>query len=433
MRAIVFLSVLLLMGTLSAQSPLPLTLESAITRALDTDAGLKASGFERSSAEFRMKQASSSRYPVISLDAKARFVNKVQSISTPLFSKEIGSKENYQMDATISVPLYTGGKIGSRIDMTANQYNALDMAWQSKRMETAYRCRRAYFALLAAQAQGEAVAASEQRIRVVATDVKNLHDAGMADSLDLLETDLAREEIRMQISAAETNKQNAAEALKKLIGQFDLHLQKLDSLPYPQKPMVSDEEVAGLLKRPELEQLSYMELAAQDAVMVSRAGYFPDISTFAGYSYGKPNQDIFNKSWNDYFSAGVLLSWRFNLGGKTRHSVSEAKAAVHQAASQHKDVKEALLLNARTALNRMNQAYDDCEIIARELQIARRKFDLASQKRASGVLSVNRLLEIEAELTSVEKKGDAAIAAFYSAQADFLYAIGSERLYGGVQ
>ncbi|MEZ5360693.1 MAG: TolC family protein [Candidatus Zixiibacteriota bacterium] len=430
---VMFLSALLLAGAVCAQAVSPLTLETAIARALDTDAGLKAVGFERSSAEFRMKQAASNRYPVISLNAKARFIDELQSISTPLFSKEIGSKETYQFDATISMPVYTGGKIGSRIDMAGNQYRAVDMAWQAKRLEAAYRCRRAYFALLAAQAQREAVAASQKRIDVVTEDVTNLHAAGMADSLDVLETDLAREEIKLQIAAAETNRDNAAEALKKLIGEFDMHMQKLDTLFYPKAPHVAEADIAALMKRPELQQLAYLESAAQDAVSAIRAGYFPDISAFAGYSYGMPNQDMFDKSWNDYFSAGVLLSWSFNLGGQTRHTVGEAQAAVHRTVAERNDVEEALLLTARTALNKMQQAYNECEIVSREMHIAQRKYALAEEKRASGVLSVNRLLEIEAELTAVEKKSDAAIAAFYTAQAEFLFAIGSERLFGGVQ
>lgn len=412
-----------------------MTLEQAIDRALESDAGLQAAGFERSSAEFRMKQAESLRYPVISLNAKARFIDEVQSISTPFFTNEIGSKENYQIDASLSVPLYTGGKISGRIDIAANQYDAVDQAFQSKRMETAHACRRAYFSVLAAQAQSDAVAASRQRIDVVARDVRNLYGAGMADSLDILEADLAVEQIQLQMAAAATNQKNAAEALKKLIGEFvfDIPLLPLDSLPKPRQPQIDAGGLAASITRPELRQLEYLEQAAQKSVTARRAGYFPDISTFAGYSYGKPNQDIFNKSWNDYFSAGVVLSWDFNIGGETRHGINEARAAVAKAKSSRKDLEEMLLLNARTALNRLMQAYDEYEIVSRELRIARKKYELAEDKRSSGALSVNRLIEIEAELTSVEKRYDAIIASFYMTQADFLYAIGSDRLFGGVQ
>ena len=413
---------------------MPLSLNQALDRALQTDNGLKAVGFDTLMVADYFHQAKSLRYPTLSLSAKARFINKLASIETPLFTKEIGSKETYQTDAQLSLPLFTGGKISSRIVAGRENLEATRAQFGAARIETAYRCRKAYFSVMAAGAMVKSTQSSLERLRLIRQDVANLFSAGLADSLDILEAASAFEMGNRSLTDARTAELNAADALGKIVGMTnpEVTIIPIEHPAPPQKPDVI--ALSGqMIARPELQQMLHAISAKQASISGNKALYFPDIVGFAGYSYGKPNQDMFNKTWNDYFSAGVTLNWSFNLGGQTSKGVRAAESAVSSARMSYNDLEENLKLQARVSLNEFAKGYDQFEIASREFELAGRKFDLAKKKQKEGHLSVNRLLELEADLTASERRLEAARIAFYLAENDYLYAIGSDRLFGGIR
>ncbi len=409
-----------------------MTLDEAVDRALMNNKSLKAAAFDTTAVVFDNYRARSYRYPSLSINSKARFISELQSITTSLFSKEIGSKEQYQTDVTLSVPIFTGGKISSRIRMTKEQLAASRLQFSTIRLQTIHVSKDVYYQLMAADVSVKATEASMVRLDIIRQNVENLYQSGLADSLDILETMLAYETGSRSLSDMKTNFINASDVLKNVIGETNLSIEIVPSkaLEIPTKPAYSSQTLSGVAGRPELSRLVHVIKAADEAASERRAAYFPNISGFAGYSYGMPNQDMFNKSWNDYFSAGISLNWSFNLGRETSYAVKSARAKASSLEMSYRAMEEALVLKAKIAYNNTLKSFSSYEIVQRELQFARRKYALAQQKQKEGNLSVNRLLEMEAELTTAEKRYEASIISFYRAENDFLYAIGSDKTTG---
>ena len=90
-------------------------------------------------------------------------------------------------------------------------------------------------------------------------------------------------------------------------------------------------------------------------------------------------------------------------------------------------------LMRRVAINNLDHAYRIIEIIEAEVARARKKFELARRKQQEGHLTVNRLLEMEEELTGAELQYRASIIQYYLAETDYLYSVGSPNIYGGWQ
>ena len=121
----------------------PLSLTDAIQMALNHNSELKSIQHDSAAAVFEYEAARSLRLPTLSLEAKSYYVDDVQSFqlplpTTPAQQLEMGAKENYQADLTLSLPLFTGGRISRTIDIAAARSQAESFQVEAERMNVAY-------------------------------------------------------------------------------------------------------------------------------------------------------------------------------------------------------------------------------------------------------------------------------------------------------
>ena len=140
---------------------------------------------------------------------------------------------------------------------------------------------------------------------------------------------------------------------------------------------------------------------------------------------------MFSAGWDDYFSVGLSLNWAFDLGRD--NTVSAARSQAQSALMIRHDLEEQLRLQAEQANNQLELAAEAIKISRQELEIAKRRYELATEKQKAGNLSVNRLLEMEAELTATEERHYSSLIRYFLAEADLYYALGSDKIFGGIQ
>ena len=98
---------------------------------------------------------------------------------------------------------------------------------------------------------------------------------------------------------------------------------------------------------------------------------------------------------------------------------------------KRKDLEDSLLLQARIAWNDIEKAYAVYGIRRDEYNLASRRFALAVDVQKAGRMTVNRLLELEADLTQTEQQFEAARLKYHAAVTDYLYAVGSDAIREG--
>ncbi len=435
-----FLFVLLLTSPSVAQRTLHL--KEAIQAAIDYDPGLKSVQHAARAESLSVDLARARTWPYISLEGRTSFVDNVPSFQLDLPVPnppviETGTQESYQADLTLSYPLYAGGRLDKAITLQQFIYKASSSAYTAAHLKTAYMCRVTYLNVLLARWRNNTARASQDRLEIIMQNVRHLLEHGLADSLDYFDAGLALEQGREHVITSRTEFRNAEIVLLSLIGH-DTSEQNLayDSLDRPSNNRIESLQSAGALTepdRPELTQLDFAIMAADQQRHLSHSEYMPQVSAFAGYSIGKPNRDFFDKGWDDYFRVGMTLSWQFNLGGSVSKNIAIARQQADAARRDRDNLATLLNRGVTTAMNSVQTAYQTIELVARQLQLAERKFELASQRQAVGSLSTNRLLEMEAELTVSRQKYAVALTAFYLAESEYLYAIGSDKIYGGLQ
>lgn len=422
-----------------AAEEVTISLDSAIAAALDHSFAVKAARFDSLAAHEEYRAASAERFPTLSLEARSFYLSnlvKITSLPTP-GAVELGTKENYQVDLRLAIPIYTGGKLSNRIGISGREVAAKGYDLESRRMTTAYYSRRSYLGLLLSDALVGAADASLKRTRTIKEDVAHLYDNGMADSVDILDAALAYEKGRSMLLEMQTGRRNASQSLAVVTGYPINTVFKLNEKIVEPEKKIEDYMTLDIdstsLKRPELFALESRLAAADRMVALSRGGYLPNLSAFASYSGGKPNRDFFDAKFDDYFSVGAMLTWEFNLGFKTGHGVSNARRKREALRMSRDQLNESIYLEAKTDLEKLKNAYDIYRIALNEKNITEHKFRLAKAKQLAGDLSVNRLVEMEAELTAAEEQYSASIINFYLAETELLHTIGSPQIYGGLQ
>lgn len=412
-----------------------LTLEQALRLAEEHSNTLKAAQADRLSAEKMVTAAEAERFPTLSLAASAKYVNKVPTlnISVPGFiqlSRDFGSKDTYQTDLRLSLPLYTGGRISSAVASASSNRDYRAAMAAVERDQLFLQTRLEYFNLYRSLELRRAAQAALHRAQIVNDDVRASYNAGVADSVDLLDASLAFTKAEFQVKQAEINVRSQSISLLSSLGlptgeQLDL----IDSLPNPPDSLNEPSTAAA---RPELEAAESIVKLNQAHVISERAGYLPTLAAYGGYSYGKPNIDPFSNKWNDNFTVGAQLQWSFNLGGSAPSRKASASFDLEAARRNRDNVSESLSRESDLAREQLRLALEQYLSSRSELKVASASFDLARSEHQSGALSSNRLLEIEAALSQAEATHAAARVDFYIAQSAYYFAVADEKLGKGL-
>jgi len=431
MKRIIF-AVLLIAAPGVFSATRDLTLGDAFTLAHEHSYAVKRAEADKAAAEASLSGAKSARFPTLDATAYAAYISFVPTldIQTQLgdFSREVGTNENYQTDLRLVLPLFTGGKISGGIDAAEAGHRYREALLSAEQDKLDYFTRVRYLSLYRADRALTAANEALRRAEITQLDVRSMYDAGAADSVDLLETDLAMTDARFKVEEAQSNRRAVEISLLQLLGlppEDTLHL----PVQLPQPEMTS---LTSALERQELQ-------AADAAIDLSiaqekqaKAGYFPSVAVFGGYSYGKPNLDRFNNTWNDYFTAGAQLNWSINLGRKTSHEVRRAQYATRAVSNERANLDDQLHEQARLSAEQLRLAFERYQSALKRHRITTENYRLAQARHHDGVLSSNRLLEIETALSEADAGLATAEAGYYIAQSAWYYAIGSDKLTEGL-
>ncbi|MBD3258028.1 hypothetical protein GF377_06310 [candidate division GN15 bacterium] len=411
-----------------------LTLAQALTMAAEHSHSLKQAAAERAAAEEMVGAARAERLPTVSATAVASYMSEVAQLEFVVpglidISRDFGSKETYQTDIRLTWPVFTGGKISSGIKAAEASRDYRQAMESVDEQATAFYARVAYLSLLRARQLVVAAEASLERTQVVLDDVLSAHSAGVTDTLDILEAELALSKAESGLTEATVRYRQAQVQLARLLGLSDEQINPSDRLP--EVPAVDSSIAIDNVARPELNAAGAGVRLGEARLRLEHADYFPNLAVYGGYSYGKPNLDRFNNTWNDYFTVGAQLTWSFNIGNKTGSEKRAAAFQLESARRSYDDVQESLNESARLAWQDVVLVQSVFVSANKEHAIAAENYRLAQQSHAEGALSSNRLLEIEEALSAAEASLAAARANFFIAQSGYLYAIGSDDLGKG--
>jgi len=410
-----------------------LTFQQTLHRALEHSHTLKKAAASTDASHSALGAARAERWPTVSLSGNAQVIDNVPVVQlAPGVNRQLGSTETIQTDFRLTLPLFTGGRLSSGVELARAGQQLQEALAEGDSNRVVFAVWSEYLGLQRAGRMVEVARASLTRAEIISANVGSLYTAGVADSIDLNDTRLAVARAQLGVTQA-MNQKRSAEIRTAILVDADPgeSIHPVTIPPDPSDAIFSDTTLLYDNKS-ELRVSAAAVAAARARVHLSIADFLPSLSAYGGYTYGKPNGDFFNNNWRDYWSAGANISWSFNLGGKSSSRNRVARHDLTSAQFEQRRVAEQLGRDARLAREQVRLALARFESARTEYQIASDQFRQAQQRHQNGDLSSNRLLDIETGLTAAQSSLAASISDFWLSVAYWYYTTGSIRLQEGL-
>ncbi|MDT8340327.1 MAG: TolC family protein [Longimicrobiales bacterium] len=276
-----------------------------------------------------------------------------------------------QVDLTLVQPLFTFGKIGSRIDAAGHGVRAAQAGLDRTRADLLNQVRELYWGAVLTDELVRVARSLQDRVDEAETRLEELYDEGSATQNDMFKFELFRYEVSSQMREVDASRSRAFSGLKALLGLPDdtpvrladqeLYAMEveLDSLP--------DYIRSGLARRPELRQLEAGIAAREALVRAAAADGKPSFFLAGRYSFNEspgrfdPRNPFVNNPTN-FSRPSILLGMEWNLnfrqtGDQARMERRETEALAAQVGPLRRLVEQ----EVREAYLDVVRARDDVE------------------------------------------------------------------------
>ena len=408
----------------SAQTSRKLTLDEAVQLGLQNSKQLKLNQAQIDEATASLKEANENRLPDLKLSGSYLRVNNPNIISHQTKSgtdTSSGGGSSLSVNsvmygmATLSLPLYTGGKIKYGIESAKYLAEAAKLDAESNRDAVIQNTISAYSNLYKAAKSVELVQQNLDQSRQRDNDFSNMEKNGLLARNDLLKAELQTSNIELTLLDAQRNRKMANVNMNLMLGiaedtQLEVDSTGLDVLP-DAKSVVEWEQAANQ-NRKDIASLATREKAAASMIKIAKADYLPTIALSGGYvAINIPDFYEITNALN----IGVGVSYNLATFWKTGSKVDKAKAQERQVQVNREQLDDQVRLQ-------INQAYEDYLLARKKIEVynvaveqANENYKITKNKHDNSLVTTTDLLDanvaqLQAVLNFAFAKADAVVA-----------------------
>jgi outer membrane protein TolC len=417
-----------------------LTLDAAIKTALDNNRQLRAAVLEVKKAEADVAVARTRRLPIFNTEATTSMLVTPVGFSFPqgAFGSFPATGPIPSADTTITVPQQPTYYVSSQISQPLTQLIRANLGIQSaaasrdierervraQQLSTINSVKRLYFSILQSEsglaATREAIALYRELDRTL--DVRVAQKVALrSDALDV-QYRLAQEELTL--TSGEHALASQKEQLNQLLGRdvntpFDVESAAAIS---PNTIDLDLTRAHALEQRPDVREARLKLQQAELDRRLTKADRIPEVSLAASYVSN------FNISVlpTNLATVGVQLKWEpFDWGRQSRelaakdHTIEQARLAVRDA-----EDKTALEINSR--FRTLGEKRALLTVVTMAQRVAREKLRVKTNQYQIQSALLTDVLQLRAELADADDRYQQALLAFWTAKADFEYAVGED-------
>ena len=386
-----------------------LTREEALRIALEKNKDIKKAQEYRNSVMGRYVEERSAALPQLQLSGG--YVrdrdDATKEVFRGLFPPE---KETWGGEVGVSQLIYSFGRVGAAIRAAKI---GLATAEDQLRIfqQAALRDVSSSFddVLLAKEIYALAMQNFDQKVRIQ-DETRRKHAAGVATDYDVLAADVAVENARPEVIRRENQIRLTRERLRFLLG---LEGEEVDAqgtfeetiTPYPSYEMGVD---TAWKKRPDLSDLQKRIGIAVELVKINDAGDKPRVDLKGSYGYRDINYFDVSRGDGQVWSAGVLLTFPFFDGMRSRGKTVQAKSDLSSLKIDEAKLKDSIALQVRDAVNACREAEEIVKAISGTVRQAEKLLYMAERGYEYGVKT--KLEVDDAQLSVIQAKGNLARA-----------------------
>jgi outer membrane protein TolC len=395
-------------------APETLSLEQAVTLALQNNSLMKASALGVEAAQARVRVAAAAYLPKLSFDHTITRGNNPVYVFGSLLTQRRFTEENFALDR-LNVPpplnnfqnrfsatqsVYDFGRTSSRVAQSRVGSRLSEKELDATRSDLIFRVVKAYFQGLLAREMVQVAETAVRSARAAEDSARSRLQAGVALESDLLSLQVHRATQEEELLKA-TNVQRLAQSA--LCFELGVPLEREFLLIKQVTPLSADTtdlatlQNAALQNRPDYGQ-SQLALQNQELeVKSTRSEFFPTVSLFG--SWETDDQSFASRAGNNWL-AGVNLHFNLFNGRADAAKLAESRFQQKRTLAMQEHLVQAIRLQVQRAFLDLETAGQRIAVSQQAVSQAEESVRIIRNRYEAGLATVTDLLRAETALTA---------------------------------
>jgi len=431
--SLVFIILVSIIQMSFSQERLTLTLEKSVRIALTQNPYHLATEERVDAAYSKLREAASGFMPSLNAQGQHTLDEKVMELEFPSFIPgeppqrvEIDFTRDYQFSMSLSLPLFSGGRLTSGFKQAKYNLESTKEAVRQSKHLTVFNTKRAFYGHLLAK---EFVSVAEEAVQVAEENlenVKNMYEVGMASKMDLLRSEVRLTNMQPEVIAAKNNLRISELNLKTVLG-MDLSqpVEIEGALSYePLEPDLEECITTALAQRPELRQFDFQRKIAGESLKLSRAGYLPTLAVSGSYSFWADKLNFRKNTWASFYAVNLVLNIPIFNGFKESAQIAQSKAMIREIELNQKALQDAVEFEVRQAVLLLREAKETLLSQGKNTEQAKESLRITQLNYSEGMATTLDVISAEAAYSQARVNYSQALYNYVVAVAELDRAMG---------
>jgi outer membrane protein TolC len=408
----------------------PMTLEACLREALTKNPDIGATVARTEAASSAADVARSARLPRLDLTSGYSYSDRPQRLVPPSYQGEVVNFNNDIATAAfeIRVPLFTGGRLASRIKAAELAAAGSRFSLSGTRQDIILNVTAAYLAAVEQKAVLAAIQASLEALLSQLEIAGALEEVGRTAPLARLKVEVRVASVTQRMSKARRDEELIRVHLGVLLGRDPrTPPPSVGDLPLlPQQDIVELDSFVGeaVSSRPELAALRQETAMRRAELALAKAERWPSLDVFGSWTIRSvvPFTGGFPPGHHEFLTGGLSLKFPVWTGGEIKSRVGQAQSFLSEAQERERagNLKVAEEIRRETAA--LAEARDREKVALKGMEQARQAFSIERANYELGRGTINDLLDaqaaqLEAELALAQARHDIAFSSVALAHA----------------
>ncbi|HHE54565.1 MAG TPA: TolC family protein [Caldithrix abyssi] len=420
-----------------------LTLDKAISLALDRNRDIKVAELEVEKSHKKVKESFGNLLP--SFDASGQYTRNIKKPviflppGTPFGPPgggptvmEIGYDNSYNGTISASLPIFMK-QIYSGLKLSKQNLKLSKESYRESKINTISNVKKAYYGVLLTRELRDFMRMSLKDAEDNLENVRKMHKQGLVADYDLLKAEVQIENLKPNVMQAEDNYKLAIDGLKIAIGlNSDVEIKVLGQLKYDENAQIPtlDEALTELLAHnTTLRKLYFQTELTKTSIELAKAEFYPSLVAFGNYQYQTQADDF---KFSDYYwvktaMVGLQLQIPLFHGLSRVAKVQQAELSHRQVIEQQSAVTEAIKTQLHSVLYQMAQAKKRIEVQKKSIEQAQLGYRIAQSRYKNGLGTQLEVNDAEVALTQARFNYAKAVYDFLVATVDYEQLVGKSK------
>lgn len=413
---------------------LSLTIEQALELALNENLSVKIAEQEIVRIDWLKRENWYALLPAF--NANAQYTN---NILKPVFfsdffpggKMEVGSTNSYAVTGSLQVPIFSLA-IFKSIQLSEIDLKAALESSRSTKIELIAQVKNSFYGILMMEQSIEVLEESYNNASETAKNINNMYKNGLASEYDMIRSDVAVRNLLPSLTQAKSGLELAYMQLRvllsldlntpvKLVGDIEGYRQEIERF--------NGIEGFSLTNNSSLKSLDIQIEKMNKNYQLVRSQRLPSLAGFGSYQLQMQSQEFaFNQPWANSIAVGLAL--QIPIFNKFSVSLKEkqVKIGIQQLSMQRQLMEQNLSLAMKNSVNEMKRAQVQLESDSEAVAQARKGYDIAKVRYATGTGTLLELNDTEVALTRSQLNLNQTIFDYIKAKTEYERVLGEEQL-----